>query len=64
MVPKADEEARMKAFFNCVACLMQHNLEALFHDSVTEFKDFICCKLVSIALNLKETKYLIIKLTL
>jgi len=48
MVPKANEEVRMVSFFNCVATLMQGNLLELFHESLDEYADFMCLRLVLI----------------
>lgn len=46
MVPKANEQSRMISFFNCVATLMQSNLLELFKESLLEYKNFICMKMV------------------
>lgn len=46
MVPKANEQPRMLAFFSCIATLMQANLLELFNESLSEYKKFICMELV------------------
>ncbi|CAL8097411.1 unnamed protein product [Orchesella dallaii] len=45
MVPKANDEMRMKSFFNCVATVMQTNLLELFNESLEEYTKFMCCQL-------------------
>lgn len=46
-VPKANEQARMVSFFSCVATLMQSCLLELFYDSLQEYMDFACLRMVS-----------------
>jgi hypothetical protein len=51
IVPKANEPERMISFFNCVATLMQANLLELFHESLNEYRDFLCMRMVKKNLN-------------